>query len=300
LDWFYRILRLCEATPGELKSTEVWTKFQSLDLESRSRVRNGLSKVRIHIVDPRPYRKTFDEILRTVLPTKDALKYLREPLEANNPIGTWLSNQGQICMAGSILRDSVGARFHSLGKILANDGIVAFLGEAESGAEESVLSLSDFARDSKPLVRSVTTWSAKSAATFHEAIDCFQELHEEIRWGSTFIIRERMRSRVLQTHVFDEGNRRQLDLLENARQSILKHLRDPSGVVRGRQIQAYTEQNSATSYPVQAADLAAGIATKLMETAGLVSVVSAFEHVTYNGARMSVSDAEEAVRLMKS
>ena len=50
---------------------------------------------------------------------------------------------------------------------------------------------------------------------------------------------------------------------------------------------------------MQAADVAAGIASKLLETENLVAVVKSFEYVTYNGRRLSVSDAEEETRRMR-
>jgi hypothetical protein len=59
----------------------------------------------------------------------------------------------------------------------------------------------------------------------------------------------------------------------------------------------YRQIKSHESSFIQTADVAAGFATRLMDTDGLIGVVSRFEYVTYNGARLSRSDAEERMRL---
>ena len=60
LDWYYRILLLCQNATGEVKSTEVWPSFQAISGENKDRIWNGLSKVRIHMADPRPYAKDYE------------------------------------------------------------------------------------------------------------------------------------------------------------------------------------------------------------------------------------------------
>jgi hypothetical protein len=50
---------------------------------------------------------------------------------------------------------------------------------------------------------------------------------------------------------------------------------------------------------VQATDIAAGIASKVLETQNLAAVVSHFEYVTFNGRRFSVAEAEEELRLAR-
>lgn len=294
LDWYYQILQLCESIPGEVKSADVWLRFQSIHGISRDRVWTGLSKVRIHIVDPRPYRKSFDEVLRTMLPAQNPASFLQQQVAAKNPQAIWLSNMTQILTAERILYDSIGARVHSLSRFM-NDGLLTIVGDTESG-DDQVLDLSDFGADVKPLVRKVSAWAAKSAATFHEALDCFLEFDEEIRLFPSQIIRKRMRSRILKTHTFDKGDQKQLELLESARGNILRYLTDPGKLGGGAGTKPYSQTDSKDSYLVQAADIAAGIASRILETQNLVAVVSLFEYVTYNGRRVSVSDAEEELR----
>ncbi|MGA2300547.1 MAG: hypothetical protein ABSG77_07625 [Candidatus Acidiferrum sp.] len=148
---------------------------------------------------------------------------------------------------------------------------------------------------SKSTVRKAVSLSAKSASTFHEALDCFLELNETFEVFPSPLVRLRMESRVLQPHTFDkETDPRPIELLERTRSAILGNLRRYEG--SERMPKKYLEAPSEGSYFLQAADIAAGFASRTWEESGFVAVVSNFEYVTYNGKRLSVSDAEEEVR----
>jgi hypothetical protein len=299
LDWYYQVLQLCESIPGELKSADVWLRFQALRGEDKARIWGGLSKVRIHIVDPRPYRKSLEEILRTVLPYNNPITFLQQQAAAKVPWAIWLSEKGQVYTAERIISDSMGARVHRLSRFL-NDVLTMPLGGDSESVEDPILALSNFGRDARPLVRKASVWAAKSAATFHEAMDSFLEFDETFRYFPNEIIRKRMRSRVLKTHTFDQGGQTHLELLETARGNILKKLAEPGRLEFGAPAKPYLQTDSKNSFLVQAADIAAGIASKIVETQNLVAVVSAFEYVTYNGRRISANDAEEEMRQMRS
>jgi hypothetical protein len=109
-----------------------------------------------------------------------------------------------------------------------------------------------------------------------------------------------MESRVLQTHAFDKGDCQQISLLENARKEILQTLRGFDSLMNIREIKPYSQVDSSQSYFIQAADIAAGIATRILETDNLEGLVTRFSYVTYNGRRMSMADAEEEVRRLRS
>lgn len=101
---------------------------------------------------------------------------------------------------------------------------------------------------------------------------------------------------MLERHAFAEGNRPHIDLLKDARRSILETLASIEYQYGLNVKRAYTQFKSDECYPGQAADVAAGIATHILEERGLVGVVSQFEYITYNGARISLKDAEEQMR----
>jgi len=299
LDWYYRVLQLCASIPGELKSADVWLRFRTLNGENKDRIWAGLSKVRIHIIDPRPYRKSFNNIVKKMLACDDPATFLQRQRAANDPRAIWLSVRSQVFTAERILNDSVGVRVHNVSKFLSG-GLFHVAGTRD--AEDQVLDLSEFGNEAKPLVGTVSAWAAKSAATFHEALDCFVNVDPETRFFSDDIIKKRMRARVLDTHAFDKGHQTHIELLESARDNILTNLSEPTLDGRGEANPAakpYLETDSKASYFVQAGDIAAGVASKLLETENLVAVVTSFEYVTYNGNRLSVSDAEEVLRLAR-
>jgi hypothetical protein len=291
LDWYYRILQLCASVQGELKSTEVWSRFSTLHGENKDRIWTGLSKVRIHIVDPRPYRKAYVNIIRKFLPSDDPATFLKQQAAAKEPKAVWLLMRSHFYTAGRILNDSIAARVHYFSR-LQSEGLFLTTGGSIQG---DVLDLSDFGNDAKPLVRKVSSWSAKSAATFHEALDSALAADEESRHFPNPLIRRRMKARVLKTHAFDEGNPKHLRLLESARGNILENLKEP--YESGMKIKPYSQTDSKDSFLVQAADIAGGIASRILETPlNLVAVASSFEYVTYNGKRISVKEAEEEIR----
>lgn len=303
-DWFYRVLQLCESIPGELKSADVWTRFQSLDNEAKRQIWVGLSRVRIHIVDPRPYRKSFENVLRRIFRTDDADTVLREQVALKEPRATVIWKHLQSGIAESMLSDSCAQRVLFMSQFLKESSKV--IDSDQDLTDDRAVTVADFGADPKPLVRNVTMWAAKSAATFHEALDSFYDFDETLRYFPNRIIRQRMKERVLRTHAFDQGNDRQIELLKVARDEIDAALADykpPELSIMGAaetSAEPYPMLCSHNSYHVQAADIAAGIASKLIEIEGLAAVVSNFEYVTYNGERVSVADIEDEIKRLGS
>ncbi len=291
LDWYYRILQSCQSVVGEVKSAEAWNRFQSLDAATRGTVWKDLSKVRIHITDPRPYRESTHDILRRAWRNVDAPALLRQrALEGDAQAQAFISRLESLA-ADSIWRDSFAARLHSLTKFLRNNWRMVTAREASE--LDSFVGVEQLG--SKSTVRKAVSLSAKSASTFHEALDCFLELNETFEVFPSPLVRLRMESRVLQPHTFDkETDPRPIELLERTRSAILGNLRRYEG--SERMPKKYLEAPSEGSYFLQAADIAAGFASRTWEESGFVAVVSNFEYVTYNGKRLSVSDAEEEVR----
>jgi hypothetical protein len=234
-------------------------------------------------------------VVREIFRCDDPVTFLRQRVALKDPSATFVSREIQIFTAQEILSDSIGARIHSISNCV-NDKLGISDGRGE------VLHLSDFGPETKPIVRKVSAWAAKSAATFHEALDCVLDLEEEARFFPDQLIRRRMETRVLDTHTFDKGDEKQVALLEGARNSILENLKGyqtAEMAPTAPKPRPYTQSDSANSYLLQGADIAAGIASKILETQNLVAVVSSFEYVTYNGSRVSVSDAEEALRRIR-
>ena len=110
-----------------------------------------------------------------------------------------------------------------------------------------------------------------------------------------------MASELLPVHAFDAGNQKHLDLLDEKRSQVFQELAAHDRVY-GLLIRrpGIVPVESKESFYVQAADIAAGIASHIYAMDGLVGVADRFEYVTYNGVRVSRSDAEEEMRKLRT
>jgi hypothetical protein len=297
LAWYYDLLSACGPTSGELKSSVVWEKFRDRPSEEQQRIWNGLSKVRIHIVDPRPYKETADNILRAVMKRHDAPELVSQGRKEGKPEASFLNQSLTRFAAQQIVDDSSAGRAHSLAYYAAD----MLIGSVDVGP---VIDVGSFGSDTKPLLRQATQWAAKSAATFHEAVEIFMGVDEEFefyRHAPDEFLRRKMKARILDKHAFDKGDAKQIERLENARDKVLDVLQtfgaspfDPRPMTSAAR--RHVEVDSSGSFLVQAADIAAGFASKLLEMGGLIRVVMIFEYVTHNGARLTQADAEREQR----
>ncbi len=226
LDWYFRLLQLCPNMPGEIKTPSVWEQFRLLSPDEKEPIWKGLSKVRIHIVDPRPYVERSKELLRVSWRRQDAPELLGK-MRAEGVYGAnQLSADLNRFTADSILRDSTAVRVNDLGRIFGPSLLPhPFINKLNDGGQP--ISVGDFPDKPRSIIRSVTAWSAKSAAAFESALHCIEDMEEDIgryRFFPEQLIKRRMESRVLGQHAFDEGNQRHIDLLEDARSSILETL----------------------------------------------------------------------------
>lgn len=297
LAWYYDLLLTCGPSTGELKSSVVWEKFLGCPTEEQERIWKGLSKVRIHIVDPRPYKESADNILRAMWKRHDAPEVLSQLRKEGRPEASFLNQSLTRFAAQQIVDDSSAGRAHSLAYYAAD----LLIGSVDVGP---VIDVRLFGSDTKPLLRQATQWAAKSAATFHEAVEIFMGVDAEFdfyRYAPDEFLRRKMKARILDKHAFDKGDAKQIERLENARDKVLDVLQTfeanpfgpkpmPSAVRR------HVEVDSSGSFLVQAADIAAGFASKLLENGGLVRVVTTFEYVTHNGVRLTQADAEREQR----
>jgi len=300
LDWYFRLLLLCPNMPGEIKTSSVWEQFRLLSPDEKEPIWKGLSKVRIHIVDPRPYVERSKELLRRSWRRQDAPELL-DKMRAEGVYGAKkISADLARFTADSILRDSTAVRVNDFGRVLGPILLPhPFVNQLHNDAGQPI-SVDDFPDKPRSIIRSVAAWSAKSAAAFESALHCIEDMEEEIekyRYFPEQLIKRRMESRVLGQHAFDEGNQRHIKLLEDARSSILETLSsfESWNLLLDRR-PSYPQFDSRESLFGQAADIAAGIATHVMEAYGLVGVVTQFEYVTYNGVRLCRQDAEEEMR----
>ena len=98
-------------------------------------------------------------------------------------------------------------------------------------------------------------------------------------------------------HVFDAGNQRALDWIEAQRRSVVSAV-DPYSGAYGLRQPVSTSVPSEESLEVQAADVAAGIAKRLLESRVCYrALLNVFPWVVYNGVRLSSYQAERIGRI---
>lgn len=306
LDWFYRVIQFFPDVQGELKSKEVAERFKNFPTEARTAIWTGMRRVKIHIVDPRPHRVRIDNILRRTWKNDQAPQLVAQGTKEGLPYAKYISALLRDMVADSILQDSTAMRVQFLGRAFLDPfglgGPPGPLKPFMRFPKPSVplISTADFKKP-KSLIRDATSWSAKSSVAFHSALDAatfpIDDPYGSYRYVDGDVLRRRMASELLPVHAFDAGNQKHLDLLDEKRSEVLQELAAHDrvyGLLTKRP--GIVAVESRESFYVQAADIAAGITSQIYAAEGLVGVVDRFEYVTYNGVRVSRSDAEEEMR----
>jgi hypothetical protein len=309
LDWYYKIIQFFPDAQGELKSKEVVERFKNFPAATRSLIWAGLSRVKIHIVDPRSHRHRINNILRRAWKNDQAPQLLVQWKREGHPTARYFSAQLRNMVADSILQDSTAVRVQFLGRAFLDpfglseppDSLRPFF-DGGRRPSQPLISTEDF-RKPRSLIRDVTSWAAKSSAAFHSALDAAIEPDAGVfstRFGDGDFFRRKMAEQLLPVHAFDDGNQKQLDLLEEKRSEVFRELAAHDyvyGLMRTRP--SIVPVESRESFYVQAADIAAGFASQIYGAHGLIGVLEKFEYVTYNGIRVSRSDAEEEMQRLK-
>ncbi len=308
LDWYYKIIQFFPDVRGELKSRGVAERFRSFPAGVRNSIWVGLARVKIHIVDPRFHRHKINNILRRAWKNEHAPKLLDKLAREGLTNALRLSLQLRDMVADSILQDSTAVRVQYLGRVhLDPFGIIKpdelgpyFVRSATPS--RPLISTGDF-RKSRSVIRDAASWASKASAVFHAALDAgqFPDDDSAMSYRSDLgsLLRRRMAQHLLPVHAFDEGNRGHLDLLDDTRNILFEELAAHDTVYGLMPTPAIVPVESSESFYVQAADIAAGIASDLYASEGLIGVVQRFEYVTYNGVRISCSDAEEEMRKLR-
>jgi hypothetical protein len=253
-----------------------------------------------------PHRIRIDNILRRTWKNDQAPQLVAQGTKEGLPYAKYISALLRDMVADSILQDSTAMRVQFLGRAFLDpfglggppEPLKPFMRFPKPSVP--LISTADFKKP-KSLIRDATSWSAKSSAAFHSALDAatfpIDDPYGSYRYVDGDVLRRRMASELLPVHAFDAGNQKHLDLLDEKRSEVLQELAAHDrvyGLLTKRP--GIVPVESRESFYVQAADIAAGIASQIYGAEGLVGVVDRFEYVTYNGVRVSRSDAEEEMR----
>ncbi|HEX7243238.1 MAG TPA: hypothetical protein VF263_23335 [Longimicrobiaceae bacterium] len=301
--WFYDLLAYFPDIPGELKSKVILAHFDSLPADAGVRILTGLGKVRIHISDPREYRAKLDEIWKGTAGQPYPDQEIRAQVHAGNVFAQKIFESSEHFVARSILLDSPAARLKSWAAAITNglgplmNKSIGQIGDRDLDEDLAALRTKKLAS----LVQRVAAYASKSAAVFASALDAARAplSDEEIRSSPfrPFYYRQRTLARDLaQVHAFDEGDAPSLARIEKRRASLLRTIRDPFYEDAITIVKPLETFDSGKTVHGQVADIAAGYAASLYGRDGLMATVRQFEYVSFNGKRISDSDAAERVR----
>jgi hypothetical protein len=290
LGWFDLMRSMSGAAPGaEFKKAAIEHFFSQAFSVQLSLLNKIGSQARIHIVDPRPHISGLGSAIRKWLPNGvDLLRFCRklEDSTAHLEGVRELFNDG---IAHSVLFRSPAQQYlitHRAMEYSSGTRINPYLGPKDCGfqvQEPEWLSadVEPFRKKRSNIIGQVADYVSASASVFTPATDELSAGDSPAqRWGAS--------NALCDSHAFDEGDRQQLERLEDQRDEDVRKTMPPFYAIRPQPLTTIT---SNSSLHVQAADIAAGIARELWSRFDLVQVARHFHYVTYNSVRLTVGDA---------
>ena len=293
LDWYYALLQRMPSHAGELKSTVIVEVFFTLPDFERRTVLSTLKTVRIHVTDPRPYTHDIDDLLADIVPGGDVTGFIKRLDRARQQVA---ENERRKLIARRMLHDAPPQQIrmkHLLWEYQA--GLRISISHGEPLVDEELMpyfeekppkefDFTPFARRRKNVVNVLSAFLSKSESVFCEALDGIDEFIE--RGAQSPMLVAFQLSRILsESHAFDMGDTQEVQWIDGERHDVLRRI-DRRGMFPV-QPAPLPELDSRSSFLVQAADFAAGIAREIWSRNSLPHLVDTFDYVTYNGRRIS-------------
>ena len=294
LDWHYSLRWRAPHNPGELKSGDVTAVFLSLSEAERRNIFCTLKSVRVHITDPRPYIADVDQMLARVLPRVNARDFLARLEQAQKKVAEPIQRKSRQSVARRMLMDSPAERLKLMHRAVTRlpefpEWMMARENRDALELDSDITAFED--RKARINIKEVSVSVSKSGSVFFPALDRLEAVAHQVQWPATAWHFWSVNRALAASHAFDDGNRKAVRWIDGKRTEVLSKI-DPYlrlGVLPT--LKPLEVISSTDSYFIQAADIAAGIVRTIWERQTLVHVVRAFEYVTYNGTRISNTDA---------
>jgi hypothetical protein len=199
LEWLHD-LRSALPSRTELKSDLVLKKFSGLNRKLKYRVRLGLRKVRVHIIDTLAYQAKENQIYRSVLTKDRSYRELKESALKGNTAAKLALKLRDQKVAFDILWDSPSERLKRQMRALDHYGygLRRFMNNPED--EYRFPDLSQFVKKSGSLERVVAKYASQEAAVFFEPLEDVKR--RGIFYGS-YEAKERVSEMLSRSHAFD-------------------------------------------------------------------------------------------------
>ncbi len=291
-DWFYTLRQRAPSSAGELKSTAIVEVFFALPEYERLKIWLTLKTVRIHISDPRPYVRTVDEDLSDLVSDGDVPGFIKRLDKAVQQAAE--RERGRL-IAQEMWRDAPSQQIklkhlaweYQLGLKIRIMRYEPFEGIERMPPKDFDFTL--FERPGKNIVNVLPNFLSKSESVFCDALDSMEDVIERgtrsssPAWHQIFEI-------LSTSHAFDKGDSKEVPWIDGERRDVMTRLdRHRIFLVQPGPL---VELDSKESFLVQAADFAAGIARETWHRKSLAHLVGAFDYVTYNGKRISETEAD--------
>jgi hypothetical protein len=297
LDWYFVLLQRAPSHAGELKSKIIVEVFFTLPDFERRRLLSTLKTVRMHITDPRPYAHHVDELLADIVPGGDVPGFIKRLDKARQQVA---EHQRHKLIARRMLHDAppeqirlkhlaweyhAGLRIKNWQREPFIDGESMPYYEHEQPKE---FDFTPFERRRKNVVNVLSAFLSKSESVFCEAVDGMDELIESGTQSPMSVTFQLFRM-LSASHAFDKGDTQEVQWIDGERHDILRRI-DRHGMFLV-QPAPLPELDSTSSFLIQAADFAAGIAREIWSRNSLPHLADTFDYVTYNGRRICESEA---------
>jgi hypothetical protein len=300
LGWYFYLRALAPDAGDEFKRQAIETFF-TLPALNRAQIFKTLRSVRIHVTDPRPYVADLGDFLRRILPAGVPVSAFLRRLDDSTRHLSRLRDITTDFVATRVLHDSPAQRllvmyraweYSTLRRLppwfIATEDCSGVLAE---DAHALSFDLDTFRHKNASILNDVANSVSASASVFTPAIDKFSDISDDPLMAAPMAGPWFMTSALNQSHAFGEGNSRSIDWIENQRSTVLAQADRAGEFYPEFMPEPLVEIRSAESLPIQAADIAAGIARELWRRSSLVHLVAHFEYVTYNGRRLSEDEA---------
>jgi hypothetical protein len=214
--------------------------------------------------------------------------------KAQKDVAERLERDSRKFVAARMLWDSPSERLKFMHRVLTSFPELPpwMTPEVKKYSLEAHFDLADFQDNKSRInVNCVSVLVSKSGSVFFPALDELDEAAKSIQWPATAWDFWAVSRALTQSHAFDDGNKKAVTWIDGQRSDVLSKT-DPYFQLRlSSTMKPLEVVESTESIFVQAADIAAGIVSAIWDQQTLVHAVRAFEYLTYNGKRISESDA---------
>jgi hypothetical protein len=295
INWYFFLKNRTPHNNGEFKE-QVLDTFFALAETDREKVFKTLRTVRIHIVDPRPYTANLKDALQKHLPKGTTVSGFLTRLDASTkhlePI--WQTTLEYV--ASRMLRDAPAERLkleYSAWEYTNGLALIPPDMAFQSQPAQMHFDLRPFKHRRASLLNDVANFISASASVFTPVIDEFHDAIDDCFFTSPMAGPWLINSTLGRSHAFDEGHSHAVKWIEEQRADVLAQIDRNRHFYPVCLPQPLVELISTESVPIQAADIAAGLARELWHRNDLPHLVRRFEYVTFNGERLSETGAEQ-------